>query len=181
MSQPYVGQISTFGFNFAPVGWALCQGQLLPINQYQALFALIGTTYGGNGVNTFALPDLRGRTVVNQGQGPSTSMYTIGEQTGVENVTVLLTQLPAHNHTVGVSNQPGTASDPTNQVFARVNTAQGKTPPVTTDMRFTTPAAGTMVNTAVSVVGGSLPHDNLGPLNVVNYCIALTGVFPSRG
>jgi microcystin-dependent protein len=179
MSQPFLGQICTFGFNFAPVGWALCQGQTLPISQNAALFALLGTTYGGNGVSTFMLPDLRSRTVVNQGQGPSTSMYTIGEQTGVENVTVALTQLPAHNHTVGVSSAAASVSDPTNQVFAQVNTNTVKSPALGS-MRYTTPTTGTMLNTAVSAAGGSQPHSNLQPLNVVNYCIALQGLFPSR-
>jgi microcystin-dependent protein len=152
----------------------------LAIQQYAALFALIGTTYGGNGVTTFQLPNLQSRTVVNQGTGPGLSTYTIGEQTGTETVTVGITQMPQHNHLVGVSNGAGTASDPTGQVFAKVNTATGKNPPVTTDMRFTAPATGTMLNTAVSSVGGSQPHPNLQPLNVVNYCIALTGLFPSR-
>jgi microcystin-dependent protein len=179
MSQPFLGQICTFGFNFAPRGWALCQGQILSIAQNTALFALLGTTYGGNGVSTFGLPDLRGRTVVNQGQGLGLSFYTIGEQTGTENVTVLVTQLPGHNHTIGVSNAPGSVSDPTNQVFAAVNTGTVKVP-ATSNLRYTTPATGTMVNTAVSPVGGSQPHNNLQPLNVVNYCIALSGLFPSR-
>jgi microcystin-dependent protein len=180
MSEPFLGQISTFGFNFAPSGWAQCNGQLMSISSNAALFSLLGTTYGGNGTSTFGLPDLRGRVMVGQGQGPGLSNYVMGETTGTENVTLLVTQMPAHNHTVGVSNAAGTSSDPTNQLPAQINTTTGKGPPTIAGMSYTTPATGTMLNTAVSLVGGSQPHNNLQPLLVVNCCIALTGIFPSR-
>src|SRR4029453_7998397 len=98
MSEPFLGQIQAFGFNFAPRGWATCDGQILPIAQNTALFSLLGTTYGGNGVNTFGLPDLRGRVAVHQGNGPGLSPYVIGEVTGTESVTLILTQMAAHNH-----------------------------------------------------------------------------------
>jgi microcystin-dependent protein len=179
MSEPFLGQISTFGFNFAPVGWLQCNGQLVSIQQYTALFALLGTTYGGNGTSTFGLPDLRGRVMVGQGQGTGLQNYTMGEQTGSETVTLQVTQMPSHNHTVGVSSAAGTSSDPTNQVPAQINTGQGKSPTIS-GMSYTTPATGTMAATAVSVVGGNQPHNNLQPLLVINVCIATVGMFPSR-
>jgi microcystin-dependent protein len=179
MADVFVGQICTFGFNFAPVGWVQCNGQLLSIQQYAALFALLGTTYGGNGTSTFGIPDLRGRVMVGQGQGPGLSNYTMGEQTGTETVTLLVSNMPAHNHTVGVSNAAGSSSDPTNQLPAQINTATVKAPKIEY-MSYTTPATGTMAPTAVSLAGGSQPHSNLQPLLVVFVCMATVGLFPSR-
>lgn len=114
---PFLGEIRMVGFNFAPVGWALCNGQLLSISQYAALFSLLGTMFGGNGTSTFALPNLQSRVPIHQGQGLGLSSYVMGQQAGTENVTLTVSQIPAHNHMVGVSNLPGSASDPTNNIL----------------------------------------------------------------
>jgi microcystin-dependent protein len=119
MSEPFLGEIRMVGWNFAANGWALCNGQLMSINQYQALFALLGTTYGGNGTTTFALPNLQGRVPIHQGTGLGLSPYTIGESSGSENITLLANQMPAHNHLMGVSNLPGAVADPTNAILVR--------------------------------------------------------------
>jgi microcystin-dependent protein len=171
--QPFIGEIRMFGGNFAPVGWALCEGQIQQISQNSALFNLIGTTYGGDGVNTFALPDLRGRVPNHQGQSAGTSVYVIGEISGVENVTLTGLQLPAHTHTanaaaIGNTDTPVNhypAADPAgNVVQFKANTA----------------ANATMNGSAIATAGGNQPHSNLQPLLAVNYIIALFGIFPSR-
>lgn len=168
MSSPFLGMIIIVPYNFAPRGWAFCQGQTLSISQNTALFSLLGTTYGGNGQTTFNLPDLRGRVSVSSGQGPGLSNYDLGEVTGVESVTLIQTQLPAHNHLVGVNNGDATSSKPSNRVLAAgggyADAADGST----------------MLNTAVGNTGGGQPHTNLQPLLTLNYCIALQGIFPSR-
>ncbi len=166
---PFVGELRLFGFNFAPRGWALCQGQLLPIAQNTALFSLLGTTYGGNGQTTFALPDLRGRAPIGFGQGPGLSDRVQGQWVGAEQVTLVGAQLPPHNHTVGAS-----------------SAATGKSP-AGSYPAFTTGASsygGTadlqMSPTMVGGGGGSQPHGNMSPALVLNWCIALEGIFPSR-
>src|SRR6202140_5268647 len=121
MSEPFLGEILMVGWNFAANGWALCNGQLMSISQNQALFALLGTTYGGDGVTTFALPNLQGRVPIHQGTGVGLSPYTIGEIAGSENITLLTNQMPQHNHLVAVSNQPGAVADPTNATLAQGN------------------------------------------------------------
>jgi microcystin-dependent protein len=177
---PFLGEIRMVGFNFAPVGWALCAGQLLSISQNAALFSLLGTTYGGNGTTTFGLPDLRSRVAINQGQGLGLSAYNMGEVGGVENVALNISQMPNHNHTVGVNNGNANQIDPTNNIPAKTNNADGRTP--TQYPTYSNVAAtGTLANNAVSLVGGSTPHNNLQPFLVVNFIIALQGVFPSRG
>ncbi|GAA5120266.1 tail fiber protein [Luteolibacter yonseiensis] len=160
-----------FGGNFAPKDWALCNGQLLPIAQNTALFSLLGTTYGGNGQTTFALPDLRGRVPVHQSVA-----HTIGELAGTESVTLLASQLAPHSHAVGTtgsaSDKPATDTDPAGRVFA-VPTDGGNS--------FSTTSTGVLggaVNTGTD--GGSQPHGNMQPYTCVNFCIALSGVFPSR-
>ena len=177
---PFIGEIMMFAGNFAPQGWAICNGQLLPISQNQALFAILGTTFGGDGVSNFALPDLRGRVPVGQGQGLSLSNYTLGEKTGAENVTLLPGQMPQHNHTVGVSNQPGAFTDPTNQVPAQVNTGNVRTPTTSAMAYAAPPPTGTLAPAAVSMSGGSQGHPNIQPVLCVNFIIALTGIFPTR-
>lgn len=169
--QPFIGEIRMFGGNFAPAGWALCQGQLMAISQNQALFSLIGTTYGGDGQTTFALPDLRGRVPVHMGQSPGTSNYVIGEQTGVENVTLLGNQLPQHSHVPpACSSAVGGSDNPAGNFWAGSNT-----------MLYTQTAADSTMNAgAVGLTGGNQPHDNMLPFLVVNFIIALFGVFPSR-
>ena len=125
---PFLGEIRMVGFNFAPVGWALCAGQLLSISQNAALFSLLGTTYGGNGTTTFGLPDLRSRVAINQGQGLGLSAYVMGEVGGVENVTLNISQMPHSNHTMGVTNGNGNSIDPTGAIPSKTNNADGLYP-----------------------------------------------------
>jgi microcystin-dependent protein len=180
MSEPFLGQISAFGFNFAPRGWATCDGQILSIAQNTALFSLLGTTYGGNGQTTFALPDLRGRVGVHQGGGPGLSPYVMGEVTGVENVTLIQTQMPAHNH-VALSTVSAAASSlaPTDTPGDSFLVGGGGINVFNPTTDGTKMNAG-MVTTTVQMSGGSQPHDNLQPLLCVNFCIAVQGIFPSR-
>jgi microcystin-dependent protein len=169
--EPFIGQIMLFAGNFAPRGWAFCEGQLLSIAQNTALFSILGTTYGGNGQTTFALPDLRGRVPVHPGQGPGLSNYTLGQQSGTENVTLTVNQIPIHGHTFspGCSSDPPSAQDPTNAVPAALDT-----------QAYGTEANASMRPANSSTVGGSQPHDNLQPLLCVSFIIALEGIFPSR-
>ncbi|MBM2846201.1 MAG: Tail Collar domain protein [Bacteroidetes bacterium] len=165
----YLGEIRLFSYNFIPTGWALCQGQLLPIVQNTALFSLIGTTYGGDGQTNFGLPDLRGRAPVSSGQAPGLSDYTLGQQVGEEFHTLTTSEMPAHIHTLNVTNNVGSSDSPQNGVPARNAAA--------------VPQYGTTVNTTaapatISVAGGSQPHENRPPVLVLNWCIALQGVFP---
>ena len=164
MSEPFLGEIKIMSFNFPPKGWALCNGQVLPINQNQALFSLLGTTYGGNGQTTFALPNLQGRVPIHMGSG-----HTLGEQAGSTSVTVNIQQLPTHNHFVQATNNAADSDDATNRVLGQAGqNVYGS---------FSSDAA--MGNSAISNVGGSLPHTNLMPFLVLNFCIALQGIFPS--
>lgn len=169
MTTPFLGQISLYAFNFAPRGWATCDGQLLPIAQNQALFALLGTSYGGNGVQNFALPNLRGRVPVHWGQGPGLSNYVVGESVGSENVTLLSTQMPQHAHQVVASGNPPSQGGPANAVWAT-----GSTSP------YASSANAAMAAGALTAAGGSQPHPNIAPSLVLNCCIALQGIFPSR-
>lgn len=167
MAQPFISQISLFGFNFAPRGWALCDGQLLPINQNQALFALLGTTYGGNGSTNFALPDLRGRTPMGAMGGSATTV--LGGQLGVESVTLVATQLPTHTHAARAAGSAPSAGSPASNAWATGSPAA-----------YSNSASTSMAPSALASVGGSQPHENRGPSQVLNYCIALQGIFPSR-
>ncbi len=166
-----------FGFNFAPVGWQLCNGQTLPISQYAALFALLGTTYGGNGTSTFQLPNLQSRVPVHQGQGTGLSTYVMGQQSGNENVSLLTSQIPGHSHMVnavtgGVGSPNPTGACPATVV---VNVATTKVDAYSTG----TPNA-TMNPNMIAPAGGNLPHNNIQPILCVSFCIAMTGIFPSR-
>ncbi len=182
MSEPFLGEIRMFGFNFAPTGWAQCNGQLMSIAQNTALFSLLGTTYGGDGRTTFGLPNLQSRVPVHQGQGPGLSPYIIGEQTGTETHTLLQTEIPAHNHIV---NCDGSATGRGGSTFG---VGTGETPvnnfPGLAASAVSAVYSGNHNNTmnpgVLSVVGGSQPHSILQPLLVVNFCIALQGIFPSR-
>lgn len=168
--EPFMGELRLFGFNFAPQGWAMCQGQSLPIAQYTALFSLLGTTYGGDGQTTFNLPDLRGRTPIGFGQGAGLSAYSQGEVGGQEQVTLLAAQLPAHNHTVAASSIT-TGKNPSNAI-----------PAVTPDgASYGTTGDLSMSPTMVGGGGGGQPHENRQPYLALNWCIALQGVYPSRG
>lgn len=175
--EPYLGQIQAFGFNFTPRGWAHCNGQLLPISQNQALFSLLGTIYGGDGRTTFALPDLRGRVPMNYGQGSGLSNQPIGERSGAERVTLNTNEIPAHTHatTVNVNITPGEQSVPVNNFLAKDNGG-------TNNYSATSTSGATLNPSAVSVqnTGGSQSHYNMQPYLAINYCIALTGLYPSR-
>lgn len=178
MDTPFLGMIAIFGFNFPPRGWATCQGQLIAIQQNSALFALLGTFYGGNGQSTFALPDLRGRTLIGQGQGASLSSRTIGELSGAESVTLQTSQMPQHVHS-SASTANGNATTPVNNYLA-LSPKIGSGPNATQLKTFVTPdVAGTPAPTA-GIAGGSQPHSNMQPYLVINYSIATSGIFPSR-
>ena len=173
MSQPFVAEIRIFGFNFAPKGWALCNGQLLPISQNTALFSLIGTYYGGDGKSTFALPDLQGQAPLQQGQGNGLSEYVIGEQTGVPNVTLLQSELPFHTHSLLCSIDDADLRIPS-PTRALAKSAGGN---------IYSTSTSPLVNMAFQSLppaGGSLPHDNMQPYLTLNFCIAMQGVFPAR-
>jgi microcystin-dependent protein len=176
--EAYLGEIKMFAGNFAPQGFALCNGQVLPIAQYTALFSLLGTTYGGNGQTTFALPNLQCRFPMHPGSAAGLTTKVLGETAGEESVTLLATQMPMHNHMVSAGNgQGGNASTPQNNfngVFVDPSTGS----PVDS---YSTAPSTTMSPTAISAAGGSQPHDNLPPYQCVNFIIALVGIYPSRG
>jgi microcystin-dependent protein len=179
--QQYLGQIQSFAFDFAPVGWAQCNGQLLAINQYAALFSLLGTTYGGDGIRTFALPNLQGRVPISQGTGPGLSTYVIGEMSGTENVSVLYSEMPLHTHVANAqSTTTGAGTTPTAALpcVPSVVVSGGGTTHVSP--YSTNPVDTTMSPTMLSTAGGSQPHQNMQPYLTINYCIAMSGVFPSR-
>ncbi len=171
---PFIGQIIMFGGNFAPRGWALCDGQLLQISQFQALFSILGTTYGGDGRTTFGLPDLRGRVSVHPGNGPGLSSYNLGQKGGAEQVTLNTTQIPAHNHLVSCVSANGNQGAPAGHIPAGESVAAAS---VWSDAN----ADGTMKSSMIQNTGGNKQHENRQPYQAVNYIIALTGVFPSRG
>lgn len=167
MGNPYVGEIRMVGFNFAPVGWALCNGQILPISQNTVLFQLIGTTYGGDGVSTFALPNIQSRMVVHQGTG-----FVIGQQAGAETVTLTVDTIPAHTHPAGAVTGHGTQAGPVGASWA---SASGGVNP------YSTAAPDAALNAAaVASVGGGQAHDNMSPFLVISFVISLFGIFPSQ-
>lgn len=174
MADPFVAEIRIFPFNFAPKGWAWCNGQLLPLSQNTALFSLLGTTYGGNGTSTFALPDLQGAAPIHAGQGPGLSLYDLGQEGGTENVTLLQSEMPSHLHTLrghtadaGDNNQPNP-----NVVLAKSNNGQA--------YQTSTVGLVQMAPETLAPAGGSLPHNNLMPYLTLYFNIALQGVFPPR-
>lgn len=167
MSEPFVGEIRMGGWNFAPVGWALCQGQLLPIDQNQALFQLIGTTYGGDGQSNFALPDLRGRLPVHVGPG-----FALAQAGGSETVTLASTQIPAHSHTFLCTSNPGAQRNPTGNALAAI---------VGGSLYAQQPATDALAAQSIQQApGASQPHDNMQPYLCVTFIIALSGVFPTQ-
>lgn len=171
MANPFVGEIRMFGGNFAPQGWAFCDGSVLPISEYETLFVLVGTTYGGDGQQTFALPDLRGRLPMHQGQVPGAGPHTLGEMGGVEDVTLMVPHLPAHSHQLSASSTAAVATAGPSGVLAASSSAQfyGSGQP-SSDM-----AAG-----AITAQGGSQPHSNMAPFQTVSFIISLFGIFPSQ-
>jgi microcystin-dependent protein len=173
MSDPFVAEIRIFAFNFAPKGWAFCNGQLLPISQNTALFSLLGTTYGGDGKSTFALPDMQGNAPMQPGQGQGLSLRDLGEMSGVESVTLLVSEIPLHTHTLmTAAGDPAESNIATGNALARSKNGNAYTTTLTpTQMAFE----------GLPPAGGSLPHNNMQPYLTLNFCIAMQGVFPPRG
>ncbi len=168
MATPFIGMIVMFGGNFAPRSWAFCSGQILPIAQNTALFSILGTTYGGNGQTTFALPDLRSRVPIHPGQGPGLSPYSLGQQGGVETVTLTTNQMPAHNHSLVANNTAPNDNLPNGNALADSTI-------------YTSAAPNAQMNAAsIGIAGGSQPHPNIQPYTCVNFIIAIQGIFPSR-
>ncbi len=174
MADPFVAEIRIFPFNFAPKGWAFCNGQLLPISQNTALFALLGTVYGGDGKSTFALPDMQGNAPMHPGQGQGLSLRDLGEISGTEFVTLLQSEMPAHTHLVSASNVLAETQAPTNQ------STLGRSSGANAYQTNTGANLTNMAPQAAAPAGGSLPHNNMQPYLVLNFCIALQGVFPAR-
>ena len=174
MSDPFVAEIRIFPFNFPPKGWAFCNGQLMPISQNTALFSLLGTTYGGDGKSTFALPDLQGSAPMQPGQGQGLSLRDLGEMSGVESITLLQTEMPVHTHSLltAVQDLGDLGAPANNRALSRSGKGSGyKTNPA---------ANATMAFQAIAPAGGGLPHNNMQPYLTLNFCIALQGVFPQR-
>lgn len=166
MGTPFLGEVRIFSFGFAPKGWAFCNGQFLPINQNQALFALLGTTYGGNGVQTFALPNLQGRMPISFGSG-----YTQGQAGGEVNHTLLVSEMPSHTHTATASSGTSSQASPKNNVWAEDN---GQ------NLTYATASNAQFAAAAITSTGGSQPHANMMPYLTLNFCMAMQGIFPSR-
>lgn len=172
MSDPFVAEIRIFPFNFPPTGWAFCNGQLLPINQNTALFSLLGTTYGGDGRVTYALPNMQGSVPMHPGQGPGLSLYDWGEAGGADTVTLLTSELPAHSHSFGVTDQLGEDRTASAEILSKsvggnIYGAPANLVPLS--------------DNALPPAGGNFPHNNLMPYLTLNFCIAMQGVFPPRG
>lgn len=171
MSEPFIGEIRMFGFGFPPNGWALCNGQLLSISQNAALFSLLGTTYGGNGTDNFALPNLQSRVPLHQGTGPGLSSYALGKAGGTEAVTLEVKQMPAHSHRVRATRSAADSDNPFDRVLAQPSQ----------HAYLSQPDEHTVMNTAmIADAGGSQPHNNIQPYLTVSFCISLFGIYPSR-
>jgi len=173
MSNQFVGEIRLVGFNFAPTGWAQATGQLLPISQNTALFSLLGTYYGGNGTSNFGLPNLQGNVAVGVGQGPGLSLYDQGETGGSQNVTLLTSEMPVHTHTFQANSRPANQLNPTGNAFAKTDAST----------QIYAPSGGTQTQLAsgfLGTSGGSLPHNNMMPFLVLNWIIAMQGIYPAR-
>ena len=178
MSQPFVGQVIRLGFNFAPAGWMKCEGQLLPIAQYEVLFNLIGTIYGGDGQNTFGLPDLRGRVPLSMGQGPGLSNYAIGQVSGNETVTLTTAQMPQHQHFVNVINSPASGNTPSTQGLL-ANEGPGGVTAVYTYAPYDAANQTPLNSRSIGLNPGGQPHENRQPLLAITWCISLFGIYPS--
>jgi microcystin-dependent protein len=173
MADPFVAEIRIFPFNFAPRGWAWCDGQLLPISQNTALFSLLGTTYGGNGLSNFGLPNIQGSAPMHPGQGPGLSLHDLGETGGSETVTLLNSEIPSHTHSLMSTTSPASGRDPSNNPLARSRNGLAYQTNITQNLVNMAPQA-------VSPTGGDQPHNNLQPYLTFYFCIALQGVFPPR-
>jgi microcystin-dependent protein len=174
MADPYVAEIRVFGFNFPPKGWAECDGQLLPISQNTALFSLLGTNFGGDGKSTFGLPDFQGSAAISQGEGSGLSPYYVGEEGGAPFITLLQSEIPTHTHTAQASNEPAERQAPTPEE------ALARSKPGLSYQSNTTANLVPMNFQSTSIVGSSLPHNNMPPYLTLNFCIALQGVYPPR-
>ena len=180
MAAPFVAEIRIFGFNFPPTGWAFCDGQILPISQNTALFSLLGTMYGGDGKSNFALPNLQGKAAMFWGQGSGLSLYSEGETGGSPSVTLIQTEMPVHNHSLNANVSTATAASPANAVYMKGHYDDGQGHTGVVDL-YTTIAPTTALNPqALTISGGSLPHNNMQPYLTLNFCIALQGIFPPR-
>jgi microcystin-dependent protein len=180
MAQPFIGQILTFAGTFAPLNYALCNGQLLQISQNTTLYQLIGATYGGDGVQTFALPNLQSRVPVHVGQGNGLSAYVLGEPGGSEDVTLSTSELPSHTHAINVVTGPGTLATPGGSTYLAT---QAPTPAGNADAYLAYSAANIQIplaSNSVTQTGQSLPHPNIQPVQAITYCIALYGIFPTQ-
>jgi microcystin-dependent protein len=176
MADPFVAEIRIFAFQFAPKGWAFCDGQLLPLSQNTALFSLLGTTYGGDGKSTFALPNMQGNAPMHPGQGPGLSLHDLGETGGSETVSLLESEIPSHSHSMNVGTQ-----DPADVAVPSPTRILGKSAGAFAYVPGSpTPALTAMNDSTIAPAGGSLPHNNMQPFLTLNFCIAMQGVFPPR-
>jgi len=175
MSDPFVAEIRIFPFYFAPKGWAFCNGQLLPISQNTALFSLLGTTYGGDGKSNFALPDMQGNTPMQQGQGKGLSLRDLGEMSGVDNVTLLVSETPVHNHNINTHNLDAAGLQNPSPTVILAKSAQGNAYQSNVSANLTQ-----LAFQGLTPYGSSLPHNNMQPYLTLNFCIALQGIFPAR-
>jgi len=171
MSEPFVGEVRMFAGNFAPRGWAFCDGQLLAVSQNDALFSLFGTIYGGDGRTTFGLPDMRGRIPVHAGHGPGLSERRLGSKAGTEDVTLTVNQMPSHTHALKASQATGASASPGNNTLGRTTNF---------DLYIDDTPSGDMAASAISAVGGSRSHTNVMPYECVHFIVALFGIYPSR-
>ena len=172
---PFVAEIRIFPFNFAPKGWAFCDGQILPLSQNTALFSLLGTTYGGDGKSNFALPDMQGNAPMHPGQGPGLSLHDLGETGGSETVSLLESEIPNHSHAMNSLPAPGNRTAPASNSMARVQGTTGPYIPAAP-----APTLVNMADVAIAPAGGDQPHNNMQPYLTLNFCIALQGVYPPR-
>ncbi len=183
MADPFLGEIRAFGFNYAPVNWAMCQGQLMPVQQNPALFSIIGIQFGGNGTSNFGLPNLQGQAPMGAGAGPGLTPRAVGDAVGTAAVTLLPTQMPPHNHAIAVQTTNATAATPGGNVLAQsVNGSSPRAPQVFAYAPGapTVPQGALAANALAPLNGGGQPHSNLQPTLALNFCICLSGEFPAR-
>jgi len=180
MSEPFIGEVRIWGCSFTPRGWASCDGQLLPIASNTALFSVLGTTFGGDGRTTFALPDLRDQAAMHPGHGPGLSSRRLGQKTGTDEVTLTEAQMPAHKHVMSGVQDPATSATPADTMMMAFDTPTGSTENILYLNNAET-ANAQMASSTLSNMGGSQAHENRQPAITMNYCIALTGLYPSRG
>ncbi|MDE3177651.1 MAG: phage tail protein [Pseudomonadota bacterium] len=181
MSDQFLAEIRIFPFNFAPTGWLQCNGQLLPISQYAALFSLIGTYYGGNGTSNFQLPNLQGRAPVDQGAGPGLSIYNVGDSAGTPTIALTAAESGVHSHTLNADNEIATSPSPSNAIYMQGHWAVSSTSKGQIAAYSAQPPNSNLNAGAIASAGSGQPHNNMMPYLAVNFCIAINGIFPSRG